>query len=106
MTQYYLRKRVDIIVESPLVRMITRRLDSLKVSGYSVLQIIEGRGISDTWSSAGQISDATNMLAVLCFVHPSQVDAVIEDALNTLKDHIGFVTVSDVYVVRPERFAE
>ena len=66
MTKYYLKKRIDIIVEAPLIRTLTNTLDQAQVPGYSVLPILEGRGMLNAWSSEGQISAAANMVALLC----------------------------------------
>ena len=104
MKQYHPKKRIDIIVESPLLRTLTDTLDRTDVRGYSVLPILEGRGILNAWSSEGQVSNAANMVALLCIVDTSQADQVIDAVFAAIQDRIGFVTVSDVSVIRPERF--
>lgn len=104
MAKYYLKKRIDIIVEAPMIRTIIEKLDRARVPGYSVLPIIEGRGIDNSWNSHGQITDTTNMIALLCIVDASQADSVIDSVFSLIQDRIGFLTISDVHVVRPERF--
>lgn len=104
MIKYHLKKRVDIIVEAPMMRAVIDKINRAGVPGYSVLPIIEGRGMDNSWNSQGQISDTTNMIAILCVVDEAQADDVVETVLSTIRDRIGFVTISDVYVVRPERF--
>ena len=104
MTKYHLKKRVDIIVEAPLLRTIVSTLDRAGVPGYSVLPIVEGRGSQYAWNSQGQIADSTNMMAVLSIVDPAQADEVMDAVFAAIRDRIGFVTLSDVFVLRPERF--
>lgn len=104
MTKYHLKKRIDVIVEAPMMRAIIGTLDRAQVSGYSVLPVLEGRGMLNAWSSEGQVSDAASMLAVLCVVDASHADAVIDAIIAAIKDRIGFVMMSDVFVRRPERF--
>ena len=104
MTKYYPKKRIDIIVEAPLVRAFTSILDQARVPGYSVMPIVEGRGMLNAWSSAGQISDAANMMAVLCIVDTAHADEVLDAVFAAIQDRIGFVTMCDVLVLRPERF--
>jgi nitrogen regulatory protein PII len=104
MTTYHVKKRIDIIVETPLLRSIIGRLDQAGVTGYSVLPILEGRGMVNTWSAEGQISDTTTMVDLFCIVDAAQVDAIIGAIIGPVRAHIGFLTVSDVSVVRPERF--
>jgi nitrogen regulatory protein PII len=104
MTKYHLKKRIDIIVEAPMIRTLTNTLDQARVPGYSVLPILEGRGMLNTWSSEGQISDAANMVALLCIVDAAHADEVVDAVFAAIRDRIGFVTMSDVFVLRPERF--
>jgi nitrogen regulatory protein PII len=104
MTKYYLKKRIDIIVEAPLLRALTSTLDQARVPGYSVLPILEGRGMLNTWNSQGQVSDAVNMVALLCIVDPAHADEVVDAVFSAIRDRIGFVTMSDVFVLRPARF--
>jgi nitrogen regulatory protein PII len=104
MTKYHPKKRIDIIVEAPLMRTLTRTLDQAGVPGYSVLPIVEGRGMLNAWSSDGQISDAANMMALLCIVDTVHADEVVDAVFAAIRDRIGFVTMSDVFVLRPERF--
>ena len=52
----------------------------------------------------GQVSDAASMVAIMCIVDQSRVDEAIEAIFDEIRDHIGFVTVSDVQVIRRERF--
>jgi len=104
MAKYYLKKRIDIIVEAPLLRTLTSTLDRACVPGYSVLPILEGRGTLNTWSSEGQVSDAVNMVALLCIVDAAHADEVVDAVFAAIRDWIGFVTMSDVFVLRPERF--
>ena len=43
--QTHLKKRIDLIIEMPLLRRVTERFDQAGVSGYSVLPVIAGRGL-------------------------------------------------------------
>lgn len=102
--QTYLKKRIDLIIEMPLLRRVTERFDKAGVSGYSVLPVIAGRGNSGPWTADGQVSGYGQMAAVVCIVDAARVDAVLEEVFAVVKRQIGFVTVSDVAVIRPERF--
>lgn len=102
--QTHPKKRIDLIIEMPLLRRITERFDKAGVSGYSVLPVIAGRGQTGPWSAGGQVSDVGQMAAIVCIVDPSKVDAVLDEVFAVVRRQIGFVTVSDVSVVRPERF--
>ncbi len=102
--QTYPKKRIDLIIEMPLLRRITERFDKAGVSGYSVLPVIAGRGRSGNWSAGGQVSAVGQMAAIVCIVDAAHVDTVLDEVFAVVEQQIGFVTVSDVAVVRPERF--
>jgi nitrogen regulatory protein PII len=102
--QTHPKKRIDIIIEMPLLRRITERFDKAGVSGYSVLPVIAGRGQTGAWSAGGQVSEVGQMAAIICIVDAGKADAVLDEVFAVVKKQIGFVTVSDVAVVRPERF--
>ena len=102
--QIHSKKRIDIIIEMPLLKRIMERFDTAGVSGYSVLPVIAGRGHSGAWSASGQVGEAGQMAALVCIVDASIADAVLESVFAVVQRQIGFVTVSDVSVVRNERF--
>jgi PII-like signaling protein len=98
------KKRIDVIVEAPLMRRIIDRLDHANVSGYSVMSLMAGRGRETSWSADGQISNATQMVAIVCVTDASKVDDLLASVFEVMSHQIGFITISDVAVVRPERF--
>lgn len=104
MQQYYLKKRVEVVFEAPLLGRITDRLDHANVSGYSIVPIVGGRGHSGSWTSDGQISDTTKMVMLFCIADPSKVDDIVDVIFAAISHQIGFVTISDVLVIRAERF--
>jgi PII-like signaling protein len=102
--QTHPKKRIDLIIEAPLLRRITERIEKAGVSGYSVLPVIAGSGQSGSWSADGQIGAAGQMAAVVCIVDATKVDIVLEAVFEVVQRQIGLVTVSDVAVVRSDRF--
>ena len=102
--QTHPKKRIDVIVEAPLVRRIIDRLDQANVSGYSVMPIMAGRGQEGSWTADGQISNATQMVAIVSITDASKVNDILNSVFGVISHQIGFVTISDVSVVRPERF--
>ena len=102
--QTHPKKRIDVIVEAPLMRRIIDRLDQANVSGYSVMPIMAGRGHDSSWTADGQISNATQMVAIVCIIDASKADLLLDSVFGVISHQIGFVTISDVSVVRPGRF--
>lgn len=102
--QTYPKKRIDLIIEMPLLRRITTLLENAGVSGYSVMPVIAGAGQGGAWSADGQVGGAGQMAAILCIIDAAKVDALLEQVFAVVRRQIGFVTVTDVPVMRPERF--
>lgn len=105
MIQTHSKKRLEIIVEAPMLTRLLHRLDQSDVTGYTVLPAIAGKGLSaGSWQSEGLVSDTGRMLLVICIVDPSRIDKVLETAYELVSMQIGIVSVSDVMVVRAEHF--
>ena len=98
------KKRIEIVVEAPLRKRLLTLLDREGVNGYTVLPAIEGRGEETDWQRDGQVSLAGQMLMVVCIVDPSRADEVVEAVYNLLARQFGIVTISDIEVIRGEKF--
>lgn len=97
-------KRVEIIIEAPMERRLTRTLTDNGVTGFTVLPVLGGSGRSGRWSREGQVSRAGGMVAVVCLIGPDRLDGLLTAAFAVLERHIGVVSVTDCDVVRAERF--
>ncbi len=100
----YPKKRIDIMVEAPLMGRVLRLLDELGVSGYTVLPALAGRGQDGAWHRDGLAGRAGMVVMIFCILDESRVDAVLEPLFNVVSRQIGIVSVSDVQVIRPEHF--
>lgn len=98
------KKRIDIMVERPLMRRVLDLLDKKNVSGYTVLPVLAGKGKDGSWHRDGIIGRAGSMVTIFCILDESTVDTVLEPLFDLVQRQIGIVTVSDVNVVRPEYF--
>jgi PII-like signaling protein len=102
--QTYAKKRIDLIIEMPLLRRVTERLDRAGATGYSVLPVIAGSGRSGAWTADGQISGVGHMAMIVCIVDATALSAVLDAVFEVVQRQIGLVTVTDVQVIRQERF--
>lgn len=101
--QTHTATRIEIIIESPALRALTRELDRAAVKGYTVLPVMGGQGRSGPWTAAGEVGSAGGMVAVLTMVSPERAESVLDSVFKVVSRHIGLVSVSDCRVVRPER---
>ncbi|MFL9825219.1 DUF190 domain-containing protein [Rhodoplanes sp. SY1] len=102
--QTFPKKRIEIVVEAPLLRRIMTRLEETGVGGWSVVPVLSGHGGHGDWTAEGQVGSATQMVMLITIVDESRLDAVLSGVFALVSHQIGFVAVSDVAVVRPERF--
>lgn len=102
--QTYPKKRLEIIIEAPVLRRLERLLTEERVTGYTVLPAIGGAGQEGSWSREGLVGEAGRMVAVVCIVGPERLDGLLERIFALVSRQIGVVAVSDCQVVRGERF--
>jgi nitrogen regulatory protein PII len=100
----YKAKRVEIIIEAPMERRLSKKLDEAGVKGYTILPVWGGSGRSGPWNRTGQVSSAGGMVAFICIVAPDRTEALLETVYGVVARHIGVVSLSDCEVVRKERF--
>ena len=55
-------KRIEIVIELPLLSTLTDALEAAGVTGYTVLPVLAGSGQSGPWSREGQVSGAGGWL--------------------------------------------
>ncbi len=102
--QTYPKKRIDIMVEAPLLKRVVGLLDDLGVTGYTVLPALAGRGIDGTWHRDGLVGRVGAVVQIFCVLDEGRVDAVIEPLFELVSRQIGIVTISDVQVIRKDHF--
>ena len=100
----YRKKRVEIFIEAALLKRLTAVLDEAEVSGYSASALVAGSGRDGAWLSTGQIGPAEGMFVVWCILDDCRLDDVLQPVTKLISRQIGIVSVSDVEVVRNERF--
>lgn len=98
------KKRIEIIVEAPVLGRVLDLLDRLAVTGYTVLPALAGRGREGTWRREGLVSEAGRMVVVVCILDEARTGEVLDPVFKLVSRQIAIVTVSDLQVVRQERF--
>ena len=100
----YPKKRIEIVIETPLVGRITDCIDRMEVTGYSVVALTAGRGHAGAWSANGQVGTALQMTQIVCIADPGLAEQVMHQVFEIVKPQAGFIAISDVAVLRPGRF--
>ncbi len=99
----HLKKRIEIIIEAPMLSRVLDLLDRLAVTGYTVIPAIAGSGRRGSWRE-GQVTEASHMVMVICITDGARIPQVLNPVYQLLARQIGIVTVSDVNVVRQDHF--
>ena len=102
--QTFPKKQLSVICESPILSKLRKILDSHKVSGYTILPALAGRGSQGAWDSEGMLGDTGRMVHVICILDEELCNIVLEQVFELVGHQIGIVTVQDVSVVRPAHF--
>jgi nitrogen regulatory protein PII len=99
-----LKKRLEIIIEAPVIERLETLLRREGVKGWTVIPARSGQGAHGSWSREGQVGEAGRMLMLLAIVDPADLDRVLEKVYALLERQIGVVAISDAHVVRADRF--
>jgi nitrogen regulatory protein PII len=99
----YPKKKIEVIIEQPASRIISDLLDRHGAHGYTVLPCLTGRGTSGRWELS-HVTDARQQVMFVAVLAADRSDAIIAELTAVLSDFHGVVFVSDVEVVRSERF--
>lgn len=102
--QLHPKQRIEIILEAPALKRLTKHLDDLKVSGYTVMPAIAGRGNGKSWTREGLVTEAGKMVVVVCIVDKQFTDQILETIFGLVSNQVGILSVSSVEVVRAEKF--
>ena len=103
MIQTVSRKRIEILVDTPLVPRVVAQLKAADISGWSVIHVDSGGGRAGEWQH-DDVTGASDKTIVLAIASEAKTSGLIE-AIAPLLDSYGMLlTIGDVQVVRGERF--
>jgi hypothetical protein len=103
MIQTVSRKRIEILVDTPLVPRVVAQLKAVDISGWSVIHVDSGGGRAGAWQH-DDVTGASAKTIVLAIASEAKTSGLIE-AIAPLLDSYGMLlTIGDVQVVRGERF--
>ena len=97
------RRKVEVLVDAPLVRRVVAAVEAAGVTGYTLLPALGGAGHGGRWSD-DQVTGAQAKVMFVTITTEAKA-AAIADALAPLLETHGLLLVSGVVdVVRAEKF--
>lgn len=100
----HIKHRIELIIERMAYKRACRLLEAAGMTGYTVLPALAGYGGGNRWQRDSDISMARDMVVIVSVGDEERVTAAIAQIESLLGSHIGVVNISEVRVLRDERF--
>lgn len=97
------RRRIEVLVDRPLVPLIVEAANQAGITGYSLLPVSGGAGQSGAWSD-DEISGAQAKQIFLTVASQGKTDRLVQHLAPLLDSHGLILFVGSVDVVRGTRF--
>lgn len=99
----FTRKRVEILVDTPLAPRLIQAAADCGIAGYTLIPVQSGAGRGGAWRD-DHVSGASAKTIFLTIASTEKADKFVEMLAPHLSDYGMLLTLSDVEVVRGERF--
>lgn len=104
MVTTYPRKKIEILVDKPLLRRIRALADEAGASGFTVLPTLAGDGKSGRWDD-DQITGGAGSKVIFTTIMSETAANALLTALQPLLDRYSLiVAVTDVGIIRSTKF--
>ncbi len=97
-------KKVEVIVRGQFLKDVEALLDRVKVSGYTIIRDISGKGHHGMHEGHLMFNEMHSMVMVITVMPKEKVQTVLEGLKPMLEHHSGVVFISDVEVIRRDYF--
>ncbi|MEO1251201.1 MAG: DUF190 domain-containing protein [Pseudomonadota bacterium] len=96
--------RLELIIEHMALNRARTILEDAKLTGYTILPAIAGFGAGRRWRSGDDLSMAREKSVVVAIGDETKIETALRELHKLLESQIGVVSVSEVKVLRDERF--
>lgn len=103
MAETVTRKRIEILVDTPLAPRIIAQIKAVDISGWSLIHVDSGGGRGGEWQH-DDVTGAAAKTIVLAIASEQKTDALVDRLAPLLDSYRLLLTIGDVQVVRGERF--
>jgi dethiobiotin synthetase len=103
MVETFTRKRVEILVDTPLAQRLIQAAAEAGIAGYTLIPVQSGSGRSGAWRG-DHVTGAQTKTIFLTIASQESAAKLVEMLAPHLSSYGMLLTLSDVEIVRPERF--
>ncbi|MBL0925220.1 MAG: transcriptional regulator [Sphingomonadaceae bacterium] len=103
MFQTVTRKRIEILVDTPLAPRIIAKIKAVDISGWSLIHVDSGGGRAGEWQH-DDVTGAAAKTIILAIASDTKANALVGELAPVLDSYRLLLTIGDVQVVRGERF--
>ncbi|MFC4292057.1 P-II family nitrogen regulator [Sphingorhabdus arenilitoris] len=103
MVDTVVRKRIEILVDTPLMPIIINMIKSAGISGWSVIHVDSGGGRDGEWQH-DDVTGAAAKSILLAIASDEKAQALIDRIEPILETHRLLLTVGNVQVIRGDKF--
>ncbi len=98
------RKKIEVLVDTPLLRRIQQLANDAGVSGFTLQRTVGGSGEQGRWRAEEVTGGAGSKLLFTTIVDEAGADRFLTELEPLLSEYGLIVTVCVVEVIRGERF--
>lgn len=99
----FTRKRIEILVDTPLATILITAAADAGIAGYTIIPVQSGAGRAGTWRH-DRITGAETKSLFLTIASQEKAEKFIDILAPKLEEYGMLLTLGDVEVVRGERF--
>jgi hypothetical protein len=98
------RKKLEILVDAPLLKRIRALANDVGVSGYTLYPTVGGEGEFGRWLDDQVTGGAGSKILFVTISDDESTDRLLQALVPLLDEYGLMITVSNVEVIRAERF--
>lgn len=102
MIETVIRKRIEILTDTALIRRVTDAVERAGITGWTITPVQSGKGRDGHWREERVMG--TDKVLVLTIAAQEKAMALAEDIAPILSSHGLLLSMWDVEVIRGERF--
>ncbi|NJM49681.1 MAG: hypothetical protein HC843_01275 [Sphingomonadales bacterium] len=103
MVDTVIRKRIEIVIDTPLIPIIINMIKAVDISGWSVIHVDSGGGRDGEWQH-DDVTGAAAKSILLAIASDEKAQALVDRIEPILETHRLLLTVGNVQVIRGDKF--